>query len=61
MDVKGAFLKGILNKEAYVKQPKGFIDLYLFDHIFKLKKTLCRLKQAPSACYERLNKFLLEK
>lgn len=49
MDVKGAFLKGILNKEAYVKQPKGFIDLYLFDHIFKLKKTLCRLKQAPCA------------
>ena len=28
MDVKSAFLNGILNEEAYVKQSKGFEDPY---------------------------------
>lgn len=30
---------GIQNEEAYIKQPKGFIDPYLLEHVFKLKKT----------------------
>ena len=48
MDVKSAFL----NEEAYVKQPKGFEDLHLPNHVFKLKKALYGLKQAPRAWYE---------
>ena len=32
----------------------------LLNHVFKLKKALCGLKQSPRAWYERLSKFLLE-
>ena len=61
MDVKSAFLNEILNEEAYVEQPKGFEDLHLPTHVFKLKKALYGLKQAPRAWYEWLTKFLIEK
>ncbi|KAH9671430.1 hypothetical protein KPL70_017375 [Citrus sinensis] len=60
MDVKSAFLNGILNEEAYVEQSKGFEDPYFRNHVFKLKKALYGLKQTPRAWYERLTKFLLE-
>ena len=61
MDVKSAFLNGILNEEVYVEQPKGFEDPHLPNHVFKLKKALYGLKQAPRAWYERLTDFLLSK
>jgi len=54
MDVKSAFLNGYLNEEVYVEKPKGFIDLSLPNHVYKLKKALYGLKQAPKAWYERL-------
>lgn len=60
MDVKNAFLNGILQEEAYVEQPKGFEDPKHPDYVYKLKKALHGLKQAPRACYERLTTFLLE-
>ena len=60
MDVKSAFLNGILNEEVYVEQRKCFEDPHFPNHVFKLKKALYGLKQAPRACYESLTKFLLE-
>ena len=60
MDVKSAFLNGILNEKAYVEQPKGFEDLHFPNHVLKLKRALYGLKQAPRAWYEKLTKFLLE-
>nr|GEZ17941.1 hypothetical protein [Tanacetum cinerariifolium] len=50
MDVKTAFLNGELKEEVYVSQPKGFVDQDNPSHVYKLKKALCGLKQAPHAC-----------
>jgi hypothetical protein len=60
MDVKSAFLNGVISEEVYVRQPPGFEDVKCPDHVFKLKKSLYGLKQAPRAWYERLSIFLLE-
>ncbi|WJX88387.1 hypothetical protein P8452_70484 [Trifolium repens] len=60
MDVKSAFLNGVISEEVYVKQPPGFEDLKNPNYVFKLKKSLYGLKQAPRAWYERLSNFLLE-
>ena len=48
MDVKSVFLNGILNEEVYVEQSKGFEDLELLNHKYRLKKALYGLKQASS-------------
>jgi hypothetical protein len=61
MDVKSAFLNGYINEEVYVEQPPGFEDDKKPNHVYKLKKTLYSLKQAPRAWYERLRDFLLYK
>ena len=60
MDVKSAFLNGVLSEEVYVKQPPGFEDPLHPDFVFKLNRALYGLKQAPRAWYERLSKFLVE-
>ncbi|GJR65274.1 retrovirus-related pol polyprotein from transposon TNT 1-94 [Tanacetum coccineum] len=52
MDVKSAFLNGFINEEVYVAQPPRFIDFEKPDHVYKLKKALYDLKQAPKAWYD---------
>ena len=60
MDVKSAFLNGDLKDEVFIKQPPGFEDAELPDHVFRFNKALYGLKQDPRAWYERLSKFLLK-
>ncbi|GKF43874.1 retrovirus-related pol polyprotein from transposon TNT 1-94 [Tanacetum coccineum] len=59
MDVKTAFLNGILREEVYVIQPDGFVDPENPNHVYKLKKALYGLKQAPHAWHDLLSSFLL--
>jgi hypothetical protein len=60
MDVKSAFLNGIIQDEVYVRQPPGFESLKYPDRVYKLSKDLYGLKQAPRVWYARLKMFLLE-
>nr|GEY98184.1 hypothetical protein [Tanacetum cinerariifolium] len=59
MDVKTAFLNGILKEEVYVGQPPGFVSKQYPDHVYALDKALYGLKQAPRAWYDVLSQFLI--
>ncbi|KAI3681114.1 hypothetical protein L6452_35897 [Arctium lappa] len=60
MDVKGAFLYGKIDEEVYVCQPPGFENPNFLDKVYKLKKALYGLHQAPRAWYDTLSTYLLE-
>jgi len=59
LDVKSAFLNGVLNEEIYVEQPDGFEKEITSNKVYLLKKTLYGLKQAPRAWYNKLDGYLL--
>jgi len=59
MVIKSTFLNDFIEEEVYVEQTPGFVDPTNPDFIFKLKKVLYCLKQAPRALYERLSSFLM--
>ena len=51
MDLKPAFLNGIIQEEIYIEQPQGFEIHDRETHVCRLKKALYVLKQAPRAWY----------
>nr|GEY37647.1 hypothetical protein [Tanacetum cinerariifolium] len=61
MDVKTAFLNGLLKKEVYVAQPDGLVEPDHPEKVYRLRKALYGLKQAPKAWYDELSKFLKSK
>jgi hypothetical protein len=61
MDVKSAFLNGVLEEEVFMRQPPGFESEKYPHWVYKLRKALYGLKQAPRACYGRLRGFLFER
>nr|GEW28242.1 retrovirus-related Pol polyprotein from transposon TNT 1-94 [Tanacetum cinerariifolium] len=60
MDVKSAFLYGKIEEEVYVCQPPGFEDPDFPDGVYKVKKALYGLHQAPRAWFETLSTYLLD-
>ncbi|KAI3758884.1 hypothetical protein L6452_06456 [Arctium lappa] len=60
MYVKSAFLYGSIEEEVYVCQPPGFENPNYPDIVYKLKKALYGLHQAPRAWYDTLSSYLLE-
>jgi hypothetical protein len=61
MDVKSAFLNGVLEEEVYVRQPPGFESEKYPHQVYKLRKALYGLKEAPRAWYGRLRGLLFER
>nr|GEU96137.1 integrase, catalytic region, zinc finger, CCHC-type, peptidase aspartic, catalytic [Tanacetum cinerariifolium] len=56
-----AFLNGPLKEEVYVAQPDGFVDPDHPEKVYRLRKALYGLMQAPRAWYDELSKFLTSK
>jgi hypothetical protein len=59
LDVKNAFLHGILTEIVYCSQPAGFEDSAHPSFVCRLNKSLYGLKQAPRALYSHFTTFLL--
>jgi hypothetical protein len=49
MNVKNAFLNGVIHEEVYVRQPLGFENPKYPDRVYKLSKFLYGFKRAPRA------------
>jgi hypothetical protein len=60
MDVKNAFLNGVIQAEVFVRQPPGFENPKYHNRVYKLSKALYKIKQEPRAWYAKLQTFLLE-
>nr|GEU47273.1 integrase, catalytic region, zinc finger, CCHC-type, peptidase aspartic, catalytic [Tanacetum cinerariifolium] len=55
MDVKTTFLNGELKQEVYVCELEGFVDPDHPTHVYRLKKALYGLTQAPQAWMDSCN------
>jgi hypothetical protein len=60
MDVKSAFLNGVIQNEVFVRQPPGFENPKYPNRVYQLLKALYGLKQELRAWYARLKTLLLE-
>ena len=60
MDVKSAFLNGVLNEEIYMEQPQGFIAAGQEKKVCRLKKAIYGLKQASRAWNQQFHGVLTE-
>jgi hypothetical protein len=61
LDVKSAFLNGILEEEIYVEQPQGFVVKGNESKVLRLRKALYGLKQAPRAWYSRIDQYFMDR
>jgi len=57
MDVKTAFLNGIIEEEVYIEKTKGFETFDRESHVCILKRSLYGLKQAPCAWYTQIDSY----
>ena len=54
MDVKSAFLNGVLKEEVYVEKPPSDEVAGEENKVYRLKRDLYGLKQAPRAWYNKI-------
>eukprot|EP00253_Pinus_taeda_P012682 PITA_12682 len=60
MDVKRAFLNGVIEEEVYIEQPEGIKTHEKKSHVCRLKKALYGLKRAPRAWIIQAHRGLQE-
>jgi histone deacetylase 1/2 len=58
LDVKNAFLHGVLEEEVYMRQPPWYENSATPGYVCRLDKALYGLKQAPRAWYSQLSSKL---
>jgi hypothetical protein len=58
MDVKTAFMNGLIEEEVYIEKPLGFEVHGRYSHVCRLKKALYGMKQAPRDWYSRIDAYL---
>ena len=58
--MKHAFFNEMFQEEVYVEQLKGFVDPHRPNDVYKLKRALSGLKQAPRAWSDRLMSYLIK-
>lgn len=56
LDIKTAFLYGVLNEDIYMELPEGYRQ---GDHVAKLKRCIYGLKQSPREWFFRLAEYII--
>nr|GEV19087.1 hypothetical protein [Tanacetum cinerariifolium] len=59
LDVKNVFLNGDLSETVYMYQPPGFVDSHFPHHVYRLQRSLYRLKHAPHAWFQWFASYAL--
>eukprot|EP00253_Pinus_taeda_P026863 PITA_26863 len=60
MDVKSTFFNGVMKEEVHVAQPPGYEVEGQEDKVYRFRKTIFGLKQAPRTWYSRIDAYLLD-
>ena len=60
LDVKSTFLHSKLNEVVFVEQPYGYVQKGNEQKVYKLKKELYGIKQAPRAWYNHIEAYFMK-
>ena len=59
--MNSTFLNGDLEEEVNVSQPHGFVINGNENKVYKIRKELYRLKQAPRVWYKKIDSFFQDR